>query len=239
MSSRAAAVAAILILVSLPAPAVRADVYLPSQKAAAASQIELDRLTLSTYPCTGGQSLDFDISPTQQQCRSLEVTTDKTEYRLGENIRITVRFTHLLPGCVEIQVLHTHQIRLAVHDSNDVQVEAWQWQTDHDMTETFTWKPSEADTYVITVSLGPKEKSEIEDQATIQVTSDGPALPRPAIQWLLYGAIACVLVAGYVAYLLFRPRSAKGDAGTLLQGMSNTMSRSCTAARLSIYRTAQ
>jgi len=238
MSSRTAVASAISILLFFLAPAMLVHIYMPSHEAAAASQSELARSALPTYACARGQDLDSNASATQQRCRSLEVRTDKAEYRLGENVRITVHFIHLLPGCGEIQVIHTHQILLVVRNSNSVQVEAWQWQTDRDMTETVTWKPSEADTYVITASLGPSEKSEIEDQTTIQVTSDEPALPGPGIQWFLYGVTACVLVGGFAAYLWFRSKSGNGETGTS-QVMPNVMSRSCVVTRLSTYRTAQ
>ena len=238
MSSRAVVAGAMSILLFFLVPAMLVHICLPSHGAAVASQSGLAGSALSTYVCARGHGLDSNASATQQRCRSLEVKTDKAGYRLGENVRITLHFIHLLPGCAEIQVIHTHQIRLVVRNSNSVQVEAWQWQADRDMTETVTWKPSEANTYVVMATLGPSEESEIEDQATIQVTSDEPALLGPGIQWFLYGVTACVLVGGFAAYLWFRSKPGKGETSTS-QGMPNVMSRSCVVARLSTYRTAQ
>lgn len=163
--------------------------------------------------------LDFDLEiplhPTL--CRSIRVSTDKAEYVLEENVGITVNFTHLLPDCVEIQVIHFHQVRLEVRDSSGGQNQSWQWQTNSDLTERVTWKPQEARTYsIIATSWWNGDKLEVEAHTEITVLEEAPPpetiSPSTEIQWLLYGVIIatiCILTGAAIAYLLLRSRPAK------------------------------
>jgi len=165
---------------------------------------------------------DFEISSRPTSCRSIEVSTDRTEYKIGESVQIAVRFTHLRPDCAEIlliEVLHFHQVRLEVRDSSGAQIRSWQWQTDHDITETVTWKPLEANIYVISASSWWNgEKLEVEDQTPIMVLTTAPPtppdvnLPGAEVQWLFYGviiAVACILMGVGIALLLLRPKPEK------------------------------
>ncbi len=164
--------------------------------------------------------LDFDLEIPERSmpCRSIKVSTDKAEYNLGELVKITVDFTHLLPECAEIMVVHSHQIRLEVVDSSGEVVRSWQWQTDNDLHETVTWKPEKADYYTLRASSWWNgQELEIEDQSTITVTTP-PSSPEDivphdlGIQWLVYGviiAIVCILIGATITYLLLRPRLPK------------------------------
>ena len=162
--------------------------------------------------------LDFDLELSQRHtpCRSIEVATDKTEYKIGEKVRITVHFTHLLPGCAEIQVVHFHRVLLEVRDSSGAELRSWQWETDGDISETVSWNTQEPNTYAITASSWWNgEKLEVEDQAAIRVANEGPpnlVWPNMEIQWLLYGviiAIVCIVIGAGMAYLLLRPELEK------------------------------
>ena len=165
------------------------------------------------------QDLDFDfeVSLHPTPCRSIEVDTDKAEYWLGESVRTTVQFTHLLPECVEIQVVHLHQVRLEVRDSTGARVGSWQWQTNSDLTETVTWKPEAAGIYSISASSWWNgEKWEVEDHTEITVSEEAPSAetisPSALIQWFMYGVIIatmCILAGVAIAYLLLRSRAAK------------------------------
>jgi hypothetical protein len=161
---------------------------------------------------------DFELSPLPTQCRSMQVTTDKTEYKIGENVRIAVHFSHLLPNCAEIQVVHFHRVLLEVRDSSGAELHSWQWETDGDISETVSWSTQQPNTYAITASSWWNgEKLEVEDQAAIIVTNEGPpnlVWPNMEIQWLLYGviiAIVCILIGAGMAYLLVRPKPAKNQ----------------------------
>ena len=163
-----------------------------------------------------GLDFDFELSPRPTICRSIEVATDKTQYGTGEDVRITVHFSHLLPGCAEIQVVHFHRVLLEVRDSSGAELHSWQWETDGDISETVSWNTQEPNTYAITASSWWNgEKLEVEDQAAITVANEGPpnlVWPNMEIQWLLYGVIiviACILIGAGMAYLLLRPKPAK------------------------------
>jgi len=161
---------------------------------------------------------DFELSPLPTQCRSVQVTTDKTEYKIGENVRITVHFSHLLRGCVEIAVVHFHRVLLEVRDLSGAELHSWQWVTDGDISETVSWSAHEPNTYTITASSWWNgERLEVEDQAAIRVTSEGPpnlVWRSMEIQWLLYGvilAIVCILIGAGIACLLLRPKPARNQ----------------------------
>jgi len=165
------------------------------------------------------QDLDFDfeVSLRATSCRSIEVSTDRAAYWFGGSARTTVQFTHLLPECVEIQVIHFHQVRLEVRDSTGALVQSWQWQTNSDLTETVTWKPQAAGRYSITASSWWNgEKWEVEDHTEITVTEEAPLAevisPSNVIQSFMYGAIiatVCILAGVAIAYLLLRSRPAR------------------------------
>lgn len=165
------------------------------------------------------QNLDFDfeVSLHPTSCRSIQVNTDRAEYSLGESVRATVQFAHMLPECVEIQVIHFHQVRLEVRDSTGARVQSWQWQTKSDLTETVTWKPQAANTYSITASSWWNgEKWEVEDRTEITVSEEAPPAevisPSTVIQWFMYGVIIatmCILAGVAIAYLLLRSRPAR------------------------------
>ena len=65
---------------------------------------------------TGLISTSVDQAAAAGSCRSLNVSTDKETYAIGENVAITVEYVHLLPGCVEVQVLHDHLISIEIID---------------------------------------------------------------------------------------------------------------------------
>lgn len=165
--------------------------------------------------------LDFDLEIPQRPipCRSIEVSTDKTQYNLGELVEITIDFTHLLPECTEIMVVHSHQIRLQVLDSSGETVQSWHWQTDSGLHKTVTWRVENADYYTVKASSWLNGQDiEIEDQSAITVTTPPPpqdVLPHNfGIQWLLYGvviAIVCILIGATITYTLLRPRLMKTD----------------------------
>jgi len=163
---------------------------------------------------------DFEISQRPITCRSMEVSTDRPEYKIGGSVRITVQFMHLLPSCAEIAVLHSHQVRLEVLDSTGVRVEFWQWQTDSDLSVTATWKPHETNMYkIIASSWWDGQKLEVEAETTIAVSSVTPPdtiMPGLEIRWLVYGVIiatACIFVGVGITYFLLRskPSTQKGS----------------------------
>lgn len=158
--------------------------------------------------------LDFDleIPPRPMPCRSIEVWTDKTQYDLGEAVAMTIDFTHLLPGCFEIETLHYHEIRLEVHDYDNQLVESWQWSVEDDSRNTIKWRPPKASEYTLVASSWCNDMLEVEDQCFITISES--ILPIPDIiqidsniQWLLYGvviAIGCILIGVGLTYLLLR-----------------------------------
>jgi len=83
---------------------------------------------------TSALDFDFQISPRPASCRSIEVNMDRNMYSFGETVMISVHFTHLLPECAEIAVLHSHQIRLEIHDIKGLRVQYWGWRTDGDLS---------------------------------------------------------------------------------------------------------
>jgi hypothetical protein len=158
--------------------------------------------------------LDFDleIPPRPMTCRSIEVWTGKTQYNLGETISVTIDFSHLLPGCFEIETLHYHEIRLEIYDYNNQLVRSWQWSVEDDFRKTIKWRPPETSEYTLVASSWCNDILEVEDQYFIAVSES--ILPMPDIiqinsniQWLLYGviiAISCILIGVGLTYLLLR-----------------------------------
>lgn len=168
------------------------------------------------------EDLDFDleIPSGPAQCRSIIVETDKSDYRLGEDVRITVDFKHLMPGCVEAAVLHTHEIRLEVVDSDQRTVRSWRWETGGDLHKSIYWRPDQADDYAVrATSWFNMERLEVEALVLIKVldrssTSDSDLESRSF--WIGVGVAAvCILLGVAVAYLVtrLRLRQAANTAG--------------------------
>lgn len=159
--------------------------------------------------------LDFDleIPPRPVSCRSIKVGTDKTQYCIGETVKIALDFIHLMPGCFEIEVLHFHKIRLKVFDSSGGLIQSWQWNVNDDLHKTIKWKPVKEGEYIIMASSWwDDEKQEVEDQSVITVSSSispppSSILVDSKVRWLLYGviiAVVCILIGAGLTYLLLR-----------------------------------
>jgi hypothetical protein len=160
------------------------------------------------------RDLDFDleIPPRPISCRSIEIWADKNQYELGEAVAMTIDFTHLLPGCYEIETIHYHEIRLEVYNYNNQLVKSWQWSVEDDFKKTIKWRPPEASEYTLEASSWCNGLKEVENQYIITVSES--IIPRPniiqtnsGIQWLLYGvvlAIGCILIGVGLTYLLLR-----------------------------------
>ena len=182
---------------------------------------------LTTVKFDGNLSdLDFDleIPPRPTSCRSIEVSADKDRYELGESVRITVDFKHLAPGCFEIEILHSHQVRIEISGSSGSLVQSWQWNTNDDLHETVYWRPDHVDIYEVRASSWWNgERPEAEDRQQVSVFRSAPSptpspMPTPTpisppasleIRFLLYGvviAVACMLIGAGITYLLLRPR---------------------------------
>ncbi len=166
------------------------------------------------------EDLDFDLEIPQRStpCRSIKLSTDKTQYNLDDPVKMTIGFTHLLPKCAETTVVHFHQARLEVLDANGKTVQTWQWRTNNELHQTVNWKTEKADHYTVRASSWWNgENLEVEDQLTIAITTPTSPpqdiLPHDfGIQWLLYGvliAVACILTGATITYLLLRPRLPK------------------------------
>ncbi|MBS7651357.1 DUF2330 domain-containing protein [Candidatus Bathyarchaeota archaeon] len=148
------------------------------------------------------RNIDFDleISKGPAKCRAISVRTDENEYLLGENVKVKVDFTHLNPGCVEVDVIHLHQIRLEILDPTDEAVSTWQWNTNSDLQNTVTWTTSKAGEYIIKAgSYWDGERLEVENQVHIRVLRSGLYDPNEA-GWILSGIV--VLVTFIIAIAL-------------------------------------
>ncbi|MEM2122416.1 MAG: DUF2330 domain-containing protein [Candidatus Bathyarchaeia archaeon] len=168
-------------------------------------------------------SLDFDLEIPGRggACRLIDVDVEGASYRLGEEVEISVRFIHLLPGCMEIMVVHHHQVRLEVFDPAGIRMEAWTWNTEGDLYERASWRPSREGVYLVRASSWWNgERLEAEDQAEFEVHPGTPAatsttatsirvdLPYEA-KWMLIGAataICSILIGVAVAYWLLKPK---------------------------------
>ncbi|MBS7645124.1 hypothetical protein KEJ44_03665 [Candidatus Bathyarchaeota archaeon] len=173
-------------------------------------------------------SLDFDLEIPGRRgaCRLIDVEVEKASYRLGEEVEVSVRFIHLLPGCVEIMVVHDHQVRLEILDSAGTRVESWTWNTEGDLYKRVGWKPSKEGVYLVRASSWWNgERLEVEDQAEVEVHPGTPAATSTTVtsitvtsihadslyeaKWMLIGAataICSVLIGVAVAYWLLKPR---------------------------------
>ncbi len=136
-------------------------------------------------------------------CRTISVETDKDSYRIGEEVLVTVRFIHLKPGCVEIMMLHHHEIRLEIFDAEGENIAKWIWKTQKDFTETIGWKPKKTGVYTIRASSWFNgEELEVEDMKEIKIVDD--SLER--IDASLYlAAVGVAIAAGVIlTYILLR-----------------------------------
>jgi hypothetical protein len=155
-------------------------------------------------------NLDFDLEilKTQGQCRLIKVATDKNQYKLGEEINITVNFIHLMPGCFEAQVLHFHLVTLEVYDSAGRLIQSWSRIVNKDIYEVVSWKLEKPGSYTIkAASFWNGEKLEVEDQLTIVVSALNDSALQFNLQIFMYGAITAIIsmVIGLGAgYLLFK-----------------------------------
>ncbi|MBS7655833.1 DUF2330 domain-containing protein [Candidatus Bathyarchaeota archaeon] len=153
-------------------------------------------------------NLDFDLEifKSQLQCRLIKVAVDKNQYKLRETVNITVNFTHLTPGCFEIQVLHFHLINLEVYDSAGKLIQSWSWKVNEDFYKVVFWKPDKSGNYTIkAASFWNGEKLEVEDQLNITVLDLSE--PGLKLQMNLYAGITFIvgmLIGFGVAYLFFK-----------------------------------
>jgi len=160
--------------------------------------------------------LDFDleIPPRPERCRLIEVNVNKPWCNVGEDVEISVKYTHLKPECYEVQVLHHHQIRLELFDAEGVQIRSWRWRTESDLSETVSWRPLEAGEFLVKASSWWNgETVEVEDQTKIIVHESTYSAPTPEVEptyrvrWLLYGvltAVACMLIGVGVTYWMLK-----------------------------------
>ncbi len=91
-----------------------------------------------TILAAGLTSLALTISSreTAQPCTSIQVLAPRNKYLQGETIPVRVQFTHLLPGCAEVLVLHVHTVRV---DANNVALASWN--ATNDSAKTVEWMP--------------------------------------------------------------------------------------------------
>ena len=155
-------------------------------------------------------NFDLQIAPGSKPCRTIYVGTDVNSCQVGETLTISVDFIHLLPGCVEIMIVHLHDVRLEILDSNGARIKVWQWSTNGDLHQVVLWRPQIEDNYALKASSWWNgERLEVEAQTSVMVV--GKTFPKE-ILWLLGGvvvAMLCVLVGVSVAYFLLRPRLTK------------------------------
>jgi len=153
---------------------------------------------------------DFQIVPRPEPCRRISARTDVNACQIGETLAIDVDFVHLLPTCVEITIVHFHEVRLEVLDSKGARIRTWQWITNGDLRQVVLWRPEIEGSYVVKASSWWNgEKLEVEAQTSVTVT--GKTLPKEVL-WLLSGvliAVFCVLLGSAVTYFLLRPRLVK------------------------------
>lgn len=70
-------------------------------------------------------------------CRTIQVSTPRTLYSSGETVIIHVKYVHLVPGCFEALILHTHTIAV---DANGALLE--RWNTTGDSVRDVRWVPN-------------------------------------------------------------------------------------------------
>lgn len=156
--------------------------------------------------------LDFDLQivPQPTLCRTITVRVNESTSHVGDTLTIGVDFVHLLPACAEIMVLHFHEIRLEVLDSNGARKQVWEWRTNSDLHQEVLWRPQTEDNYVVRASSWWNGER-LEVDARTSVTAAREAFPKE-IFWLLGGAlvaVSCVLVGAGITYILLKPRVTK------------------------------
>ena len=115
------------------------------------------------------EDLKEDIEVKDKGCRFIEVSTSKLSYGPSEPVKIMVHFTHLAPGCYEIQVVHDHEIRLEIFRDDEL-VKHWSWRTNKDLLKVVYWIPDTPGTYRIKASSWFNgERLETEAECVINV----------------------------------------------------------------------
>ena len=161
------------------------------------------------------KSLEEDLELKLEECRSISVKTDREIYRAGEEVITTLQYVHLKPGCVEIQVLHYHEIRLEILDEYGSIVADWAWATRGDLDKVIRWRAENPGTYVVRASSWFNgEKLEVEDSKTIEVLKNAGNAREEGVELFLYGVAVgagCVIVGAVLAYVLMKERTKKGE----------------------------
>jgi len=151
------------------------------------------------------EDLKEDIEVKGKGCRFIEVLTSKLSYGPSEPVKIMVHFTHLAPGCYEIQVVHDHEIRLEVFRDYEL-VKHWSWRTNKDLLKVVYWIPDKPGTYRIKASSWFNgERLETEAECVINVGQGHAWMVGRLFEWLIYGIIigAVLVILGVgIGYLL-------------------------------------
>jgi len=158
------------------------------------------------------EDLKEDIEVKDKGCRFIEVSTNKLSYDLSEPVKIIVHFTHLAPGCYEIQVVHVHEIRLEIFRDDEL-VKHWSWKTNKDLLKVVYWIPDKPGTYRIKASSWFNgERLETEAECVINVGQGHAWIVGRLFEWLIYGIIvgAVLVILGVgIGYLLTKHGAAK------------------------------
>ena len=158
------------------------------------------------------EDLKEDIEVKDRGCRFIEVSTNKVSYDLNEPVKIIVHFTHLAPGCYEIQVVHYHEIRLEIFRDGEL-VKHWSWKTNKDLMKVVYWTPDKPGTYRIKASSWFNgAKLETEAECVINVAQRNAWIIGRLFEWIIYGIIAgvaLVILGIGVGYLLTKHGVAK------------------------------
>ena len=151
------------------------------------------------------EDLKEDVEVKGKGCRFIEVSTSKLSYGPSEPVKIIVHFTHLAPGCYEIQVVHDHEIRLEVFRDYEL-VKHWSWRTNKDLLKVVYWIPDKPGTYRIKASSWFNgERLETEAECVINVGQGHAWIVGRLFEWLIYGIIigAVLVILGVgIGYLL-------------------------------------
>ena len=151
------------------------------------------------------EDLKEDVEVKDEGCRFIEVLTSKLSYDLSEPVKIIVHFTHLAPGCYEIQVVHDHEIRLEIFRDEEL-VKHWSWRTNKDLLKVVYWIPDKPGIYRIKASSWFNgERLETEAECVINVGQGHAWIVGRLFEWLIYGIIigAVLVILGVgIGYLL-------------------------------------
>ena len=82
-------------------------------------------------------------------CSSLQISTDRDFYAVGQPVNITVHFLHLLPGCFEFMIAHDYLIRTQILDPARNQVFSESNVTGSDIVVHYSWTASQPENYTI------------------------------------------------------------------------------------------